>query len=70
MKINDTRHINISLNFKVLLRPNVYLNTTKQKYVMKCQDDFVVDLSTGELYDYDDMGEDSFQSLNATVEIH
>lgn len=69
MKINDKRNTQINLTFDLLVCPGVYINVQQQRYVMCCDNDTVVDLSTGELFDYDDMGEDGFLPVNATLEI-
>lgn len=71
MKVNDTRHINQVVNRHELKRGEVYIDD-EGCYVIRTDENSVVGLSDGTVYDLDDCYNDSsdFIPVNAVLEIH
>lgn len=54
MIINDVRNTRKELAWSELKNGQVYVSNRLQKYVLKTNDDFVVCLDSGELFDPDE----------------
>jgi len=71
MKINDMRFKKQELPFEELDSGKVYVSSRLQKYVMSTSGhhgyNYVVDLDSGEVFDYDELYEDVFTPVEAEV---
>lgn len=69
MKINDKRGKTEFLVWADLRYGSVYYSYNEQKYVVFTQQETMVCVESGKLYDEEEVRKDKFTKINATLEI-